>query len=72
MLGFTLKRSEDDEMTFERFIGIEVDGAAVPEADTSGMKNYTAESGNAIVALQPAYLETLSFGDHSLPTHPSG
>ena len=63
-LAFTFKRSEADETTYGNFVGIEVDGAAVPEKDASGTANYTAESGSVVVSLQPSYLETLSVGDH--------
>ena len=65
-LGFAFKRSEDDAQTFNRFKGIEVDGKAVPEKDASGQANWTAKSGSVIIELQPAYLETLSVGKHTL------
>ena len=56
----TFKRSEDDSQTFGHFTGITMDGE---EVDGSG---YDAESGSVVVSLKPAYLETLSLGDHKL------
>ena len=57
---FVVKRSVDDEETFGRFVGIEIDGMAVaPEA-------FVAEEGSAIISINPAYLESLSVGKHSL------
>ena len=61
---FTFKRSFNDDETFERFVGLEVDGEAVAEKDASGNANYTIERGSVIVNLNPAYLETLSIGKH--------
>ena len=57
---FTFKRSENDSETFSHFTGIQVDGKDVDKA------NYTAESGSVIVKLKPAYLETLSVGEHTI------
>ena len=65
-LTFTFKRSFADELTFGLFAGIEVDGKAVPEKDTSDKKNYTVESGSLILQLQPSFLETLAEGDHTV------
>lgn len=57
---FVVKRSVDDEETFRRFVEIEIDGMAVaPEA-------FVAEEGSAIISINPAYLESLSVGKHSL------
>ena len=66
VLSFTFKRSLADEMTYDHFTGIEVDGQTVPATDASGRANYTAVSGSVVVALQPAYLETLADGDHEI------
>ena len=65
-LSFTFKRSIADETTFGHFIGITVDGEAVPEKDASGKVNYTAESGSLVLKLQPSFLETLSTGGHKV------
>ena len=54
------KRNVNDETAFSHFTGILVDGKAADTAD------YTAESGSVIINLKPAYLETLSKGEHSL------
>ncbi|WP_173020110.1 MULTISPECIES: InlB B-repeat-containing protein [unclassified Eubacterium (in: firmicutes)] len=65
-LTFIFKRSVDDETTFDHFIGIEVDGKAIPEKDSSGKANWTAKKGSVIIELQPVYLETLSVGEHKM------
>lgn len=57
---FTFKRSKNDSETFSHFTGIQVDGKDVAAS------NYTAESGSVIVKLKPAYLETLSVGEHTI------
>lgn len=57
---FVVKCSTDDEKTFDRFTGIQVDGTAVDGSD------YTAEAGSVIITLNPSYLETLSVGEHTL------
>ena len=57
---FTFKRSENDSVTFSHFTGIQVDEKDVDKA------NYTAESGSVIIKLKPAYLETLSVGEHTI------
>ena len=57
---FTFKRSENDSEAFSHFTGIQVDGKDVDKA------NYTADSESVIVKLKPAYLETLSVGEHTL------
>lgn len=63
-LTFRFKRADDDETTFERFIGIEVDGKAVPEKDESGKVNWTARKGSLILSLTSSFLESLAGGDH--------
>ena len=65
-LIFTFKRTVGDETTFTHFSGIEVDGKAVPEKDSSGRINYTAKKGSVIISLQPTFLATLSEGKHTL------
>ena len=57
---FTFKRSADDSVTFSHFTGIRVDGQAVSSS------SYTAVAGSVVIRLKPAYLETLSVGDHSI------
>ena len=59
-LDFTVKRSVDDDKTFDLFTGILVDGEAV---DAS---NYTAEAGSVNISLKAEYLETLAEGDHTI------
>ena len=56
----TVNRNVDDDTTFSRFTGIKVDGVAL---DAS---NYTAAPGSLEATIDPAYLETLSAGDHTL------
>ncbi|WP_248921888.1 Cna B-type domain-containing protein [Olsenella intestinalis] len=65
-LELTFKRSVDDELTFSLFKGIEVDGVAVGEKSLSGDANYTARSGSLVLNLQPAWLSTLSDGEHTV------
>lgn len=57
-LTFTFKRTENDEVTFEHFTGVKVDGK---EIDNS---NYDAKKGSVVITLKAAYLKTLSKGDH--------
>jgi hypothetical protein len=57
---FTFNRSVDDGETLAHFTGIQVDGKAI---DAS---NYDAVSGGVTVKLKPAYLSTLSVGQHTL------
>lgn len=57
---FTVKRSEDNDTAFAHFTSISVDNTQV-SAD-----QYTAESGSVVIGIKPAYLETLSTGDHTL------
>ena len=66
LLVFTFRRTVGDETTFTHFSGIEVDGKAVPEKDSSGRINYTAKRGSVIISLQPTFLSTLSEGKHTL------
>ncbi len=57
-LGFSVKRVDHDEMTFDLFIGIELDGVLVSPND------YDAEPGSVIVTLNKRYLDTLKGGEH--------
>ena len=63
-LTFSFKSTENDASTFDHFKGVEVDGKAVPEKDNSGRVNWTAKRGSVILELQPAFLDTLSAGEH--------
>ena len=57
---FTIKRSVNDELSFDKFKEVRIDGADVdPE-------NYTAARGSVIITLKAAYLDTLSPGQHTL------
>ncbi|MBQ6381368.1 MAG: hypothetical protein IJJ41_07210 [Clostridia bacterium] len=57
---FTVKRSLDDEITFDNFTGIEIDGKKV-DSDS-----YDASKGSVNISLKPSYLNTLSVGEHTL------
>ncbi len=59
-LEFAFKRNVNDERTIDTFSGLRVDGVEVPR------DGYTAVAGSVVVTLSPAYLETLSAGDHEL------
>ncbi len=61
-LDFTFKRSVLDGSTYDCFTGIQVDGNDVERND----KNYTDSYGSVNINLKPAYLETLSEGEHTL------
>ncbi len=57
-LTFSIKRADHDELTFDLFIGIEVDHILVsPE-------NYEAKPGSVIVTLNKKYLDSLKSGYH--------
>jgi hypothetical protein len=56
----TVKATADDEGTFSRFVGVEVDGKELDKA------NYEATAGSVNISLKPAYLETLSAGKHTV------
>ncbi|MBQ6508882.1 MAG: InlB B-repeat-containing protein [Flexilinea sp.] len=57
---FTIKRSINDELSFDKFKGIRMDGADVaPE-------NYTAVRGSVVITLKAAYMDTLGPGQHTL------
>ncbi len=59
-LDFTVKRSVDDETSFDRFTGIKIDGVEVENT------NYTAKSGSVELSLNAAYLQNLSVGAHTI------
>lgn len=61
-LEFTVKAAYDDSTTFEKFVGIQVDGADVDA------ENYTAVKGSLIITLKKEYLDTLAVGMHTLRT----
>ncbi len=60
-LVFTFERSEEDELTYDEFTGIKVDGEEVPET-SNGKTNYEYKKGSVIVTLLPDYLNTLKAG----------
>lgn len=57
---FTFKRSINDQVSFNNFKGIKVDGKDVDPT------NYIYEKGSVIVKLKPSYLETLSLNNHTI------
>lgn len=57
---FVYKRSIDEEMTFDLFDKLNVDGKEVPE------NCYIKTKGSAIINLKVSYLETLTSGKHKL------
>ncbi|MBQ5544732.1 MAG: LPXTG cell wall anchor domain-containing protein, partial [Clostridia bacterium] len=57
---FIVKREVNDDTTFSRFLGIKIDGQTVASDD------YTAKQGSVIITLHPAYVKTLSVGDHTI------
>ena len=50
----------NDEKTYGKFTGIQVDGKPVDK------NKYEAKPGSVIIDLKPTYLETLSVGEHTL------
>ena len=65
-LGLKVERTVEPLTAFAHFAGVEVDGETVPEKGASGKANWTAESGSVILEIQPAYLETLADGEHTV------
>ncbi len=57
---FTFKRSVRDEVTFDRFSEIQIDGKKVDET------NFSKEKGSLILTFEPKYLDSLSAGKHQL------
>ena len=58
-LELVFHRSAHDEETFQRFLGVEVDGKELASSC------YTAVSGSLRLTFTPAYLETLEPGEHT-------
>lgn len=59
---FIFKSTSEDDQTYDNFLGIKVDGKDVERTDG----NYTAAPGSLVIELQPAFLKTLSAGEHTL------
>lgn len=59
-LDLTIKRSEDDSLTFGKFASLKIDGKTV-EA-----RYYTTAAGSLKLSVKPEYLGTLSVGDHDV------
>ncbi|MDO5477280.1 MAG: hypothetical protein Q4F43_09255 [Eubacteriales bacterium] len=59
-LPFTVSRNTADSTTYDHFTNIQVDDKTVDPS------NYTAASGSLNVSLKPAFLETLSTGEHTI------
>ncbi len=57
---FHFTRKVNDNVTFDHFIGINVDGIWVDPS------NYTTQRGSIIVTLKQAFLDTLSVGNHTI------
>ena len=62
-LGFTIKRSVYDDMTYTAFLSVSIDGKKLSNDKDS---KYTAEKGSLILSFKPAYLNKLSAGEHTL------
>ena len=60
VMSFHIKHTGNDEKTFNKFTGIQVDGKPVDK------NKYEAKPGSVIINLKPTYLETLSVGEHKL------
>ena len=57
---FRVARSVRDEVSYERFTGIEIDGEPVDP------DNYTTAPGSVWIYLKPAYLTKLAEGEHTI------
>lgn len=57
---FAFTRSDDDAITYDRFVGVEVDGKRLTPLQ------YFAKRGSVVITLTPAYLDLLSAGKHTL------
>ena len=57
---FTIKRTNLDHLTYERFMSLEVDGKTITT------KSYEKEAGSVILSIYPSYLEKLKDGRHLL------
>ena len=60
VMSFHIKHTGNDEKTFNKFTGIQVDGKPVDK------NKYEAKPGSVIINLKPTFLETLSVGEHKL------
>ena len=60
-ITLTVKRSEDDELCFSHFNGVQADGTSLVR-DT----DYQAKAGSTVVTVKPEYLEKLSEGEHTV------
>ena len=59
-LIFIVKRSVDDDTTFNRFQSVQLDGQTLASSD------YTKQSGSLILIIKASRAETLAEGSHSL------
>ena len=57
---FTVKRSIRDNVTFDSFVSVTMDGSPVSE------KNYLKAAGSLVLTLKADYLDTLPAGDHKV------
>ena len=57
---FQFKRAANDDVTFDHFVGIYVDGVWVDPV------YYTARKGSVIVTLKQAFIDTLAVGKHTI------
>ena len=62
-LGFTIKRSEYDTITYPEF---QNGGSILVDKKKVDSKNYTVEKGSLKITFKPSYLNTLSAGTHTL------
>ena len=57
----TVKRDENDEICFDRFDSVSIDGAKLTEGT-----DFTAEAGSTVITLNKTLLGTLSTGTHTV------
>ena len=62
-LGFTIKRSEYDTITYPEY---QNGGSILVDKKKVDSKNYTVEKGSLKITFKPSYLNTLSAGTHTL------
>jgi uncharacterized repeat protein (TIGR02543 family) len=60
-LTITVKRSPDDEVCFEHFSAVEVDGKELVKAT-----DYSAKAGSTVITFKNAYLNKLTSGTHTV------
>ena len=60
-LRFVFKRSLKDDVTFDMFTGVSVDGNELTEG-----VDYTKTRGSVIIEIDPEYLKNLPEGEHAL------